>query len=190
MKEPCQRWQNADKLTLSGKLNSTLTHAKLFARVGVFLVIFIILLLGQLRELWTIAQRVLYKIVHYLKKKRRFFCERKKAAVKVSTFAAWKVNLDFTGGLPKRLRGRTANALGRWNGAMVRYRRSRFRSVSGERIHYPPQLFYGVMVSTTGFGPVSGGSSPSGTAFWNFGRSGLCDRLKIYRTWFDSTRFH
>lgn len=28
------------------------------------------------------------------------------------------------------------------------------------------------------------------SSFWNLGRGGLCDGLKIHRMWFDSTRFH
>ena len=35
------------------------------------------------------------------------------------------------------------------------------------------------------------GSNPlTSSREWNFGRHGVCDGLKIRRTWFDSTRFH
>ena len=35
------------------------------------------------------------------------------------------------------------------------------------------------------------GSNPlTSSSEWSFGRLGVCDGLKIRRTWFDSTRFH
>ena len=37
----------------------------------------------------------------------------------------------------------------------------------------------------------SRGSNPlTSSSEWSFGRLGVCDGLKIRRTWFDSTRFH